>query len=169
MSEIDIGNIELARKWASRCEELNGEIANGWKKENFLLSATHIALGLGDIATAERLFLPYESIFLSVPTSLARSSALATAIRLRIAQGIKRENLIPLVEAMEELYIQFRTMGMYDYGAFSLYLGMTYVGRTMDAWSLLHDYITLFRRDRSSYSAEICKVLQNSDYMVKPV
>ena len=163
ISALDEGNIDLAQEWAAKFEQMHRPMTEFWGGRAFILSATHIALCLGDLTTAESLFLPYEDSFLNDPVALCRSSALVAAIRLRIAQGVECEHVAPLVEALRSLHTRFRSMGMYDYESLSLYLGMVYIGKAEEGRGILNEYVQTFRRDRSPYPQQISDILHTTE------
>jgi hypothetical protein len=88
-----------------------------------------------------------------------RAAALATKIRLAIAQQISPGRITKLVANLAVLSDGFRTVGAQDYESYSLYAGRRYVGDAEAAVQLLEVYVARERRDARPLAPEIVQEL----------
>ncbi|MDQ2889606.1 MAG: AAA family ATPase [Gemmatimonadota bacterium] len=86
---------------------------------------------------------------------MARSSALATMLRVSCGSGAARDLVATKVAALASVNQRLWTTGAQDYECYSLYLGMRYIGDTDLAIAYLRKYVFQIRRDQRPFTNEI--------------
>ena len=150
LSNLERGNLEGAKEWAAKFENLNRPAEEIWGQRTFIIATILIALESDDIELANKLFTTFIDFFLKDSTVAARANFWAIAIRLKIRQNADHHSINELIDKLYDTgYVRLRRAGLQDVIAWALYLGLSYVGKQKRGQHILSEYVTNFRRDRS--------------------
>ena len=77
-----------------------------------------------------------------------RTACLAAVLRLRLRQGQCADTIRPLVLDLEASHLVNRDIGVQDFEAYSLFLGLCAIGEEKRAKQLIHEYLHKYRRSK---------------------
>jgi hypothetical protein len=143
---LNCGNTAAAQTWADQLASFPPPTDHILKRQSILLQL-RFALNRQDIPAAETLFATHKGEILNDPLLSSRATALSAYIRLGHLQQVETTSLVQTVHELTNACKQLRGIRSYDYEHFSLYLGLNYIGENEHAKSMLHAYLTQFRRD----------------------
>jgi hypothetical protein len=106
-----------------------------------------VALENGTLEELEAAVKPIEIV---PPTySVGRRTAcLSAVLRLRLRQGQSADIIRPLVRDLEASHLVNRDIGVQDFEAYSLFLGVCAIGEEERAKQLMHEFLHKYRRSK---------------------
>jgi tetratricopeptide (TPR) repeat protein len=99
-----------------------------------------IALERGDLAGATNAFALIDTVTPTYSVS-RRGYYLALEVRISLQQNVTAERLSRLVAELESTHLQMRDIGLQDFESYSLYLGLSALGKKHRGKQLLREYV----------------------------
>ena len=117
------------------------------RKAEPLFLETRIAIEKGDLARATAAFGKLERV---PPTYSAsrRAYYFALAVHVKLMEGAQREEIEPLVAALQDAHVYIRGIGVRDFESYALFLGLKAIGAESRGADILKEYVQKHRRSR---------------------
>lgn len=90
-----------------------------------------------------------------------RAGYVALEIQIRVAQGDDPAILRPLVSELESAHKKVWAMGLQDFEAESLFVGLKAIGEERRGYSVINEYLSTHRRDRCPPSPYLTSILND--------
>jgi DNA-binding SARP family transcriptional activator len=145
---LSTGDIVLAREFLARSNALPTVPEDRHSITEQRVLEAHAALREGNIAQAASAWEIVREVSLAI-SPRRRASYLALEIKIRVSQGDGPVILRPLVSELETAHRKVWAMGLQDFEAEFLFLGLKTLGEERRGLGLITEYVSKHRRDRS--------------------